>query len=417
MSRSIASGSTGERIVVVDAVRGFALLGIVVAHMVEQYLGSPPPPSIPNFGVFSAVDQIALAVDQLLVVGKFFTIFSLLFGLSFFIQMERGARRGTSFAGRFAWRLAVLFVIGILHHLFYRGDILTIYALLGVLLIPFYRASDRTLLVVAFVLLFGVPRLLLAAADPVFGVQVPMLSLEDPRIEEYFTAIKSGWLPNLFWVNLRDGFWLKLEFLFTWFGRGYQTIGLFLLGLYIGRHGWHERVEEVRRPLKGLTFGGLGAAVLAVAVLGALVVVVGPPQSPSEIKQWHLLVGLTLLDVVNVGLSAFLMGSFVLLYRSTWFHGALRRLAPVGQTALTTYVCQTLIGTFILYGYGLNLIGEIGAATAMLLAVVVFLIQAFAATMWLRHFQYGPLEWVWRSATFARLAPFRKVPAPAPATV
>jgi uncharacterized protein len=353
----------------------------------------------------------------LLVVGKFFTIFSLLFGLSFFIQMDRAVRRGTSFAGRFAWRLAVLFGIGLVHHLFYRGDILTIYALLGAVLIPFYRASDRTLLVIAFVLLLGFPRLMLTAAGPVLGVHVPMMSLQDPRLEEYFATIKSGWLPDLFWLNLRDGFSLKLEFLFTWFGRGYQTVGLFLLGLYIGRHGWHERLAEFRRPMKWLTFSGLAAAVLAVAVLVALVFVVGAPQSANDIKPWHLLVGLTLLDFVNLGLSAFLMGGFLLLYQSRPLHAALRRLAPVGQTALTAYVCQTLIGTFILYGYGLNLIGEIGAATAMLLALVVFSVQVLAATLWLRHFQYGPLEWLWRSATFGRRAPFRRVPAPVAAAV
>jgi uncharacterized protein len=417
MSVPIVGGITGERIAAVDALRGFALFGIIVAHMVEQYLGSPPPPSRPSFGVFSTLDAVALGLDQLFFVGKFFTMFSLLFGVSFFIQMDRAARRGTAFAGRFAWRLAVLFAIGLVHHLFYRGDILTIYALLGLLLIPFYRASDRTLLLTALVLMLGTHRLILAGAGPVFGVQMPIMTLDNARLEEYFATIKSGWLPTLFWVNLRDGFASKLEFLFSWFGRGYQTMGLFLLGLYVARHGWHERTGELRRPIKQLTLAGLGLSVLSAAVLAALVIIGGAPQSPNDIKPWHMVIGLTLFDFVNLGISMLLVGGFLLLYRSQRLHGALGRLAPVGQMALTTYVCQTMIGTFMLYGYGLNWIGEIGASRAMVLAMVVFGVQIAAATLWLRHFRYGPLEWVWRCATFARREPFRRVPAAAPALV
>src|SRR5918994_5789506 len=135
MSQLSTSPTAGERIVSIDAVRGFALLGIVVAHMVEQYMGSPPPPSRPQFGIVSpAIDGTAMAIVQLVVVGKFFTMFSLLFGLSFFIQMDRAGRREVPFAGRFAWRLIVLFAMGMAHHLFYRGDILSVYAMLGLLL-------------------------------------------------------------------------------------------------------------------------------------------------------------------------------------------------------------------------------------------------------------------------------------------
>lgn len=406
MSQSPATLTGGSRIVAVDAVRGFALLGILIAHMVEQYLGSPPPQSRPNFGVFSTLDAIALGLDQLLVVGKFFAMFSLLFGVSFFIQMDRAARRGVEFAGRFAWRLLVLFAIGMAHHLFYRGDILAVYAMLGLLLIPFYRASDRVVLIAAAVLLLGVHRWILAAAG-LLGAQVPVMAIDYAEVEAYYSAIKSGSLPAIFWLNLRDGFLSKMDFLFSWFGRGYQTMGLFLLGLYIARRGWHLKTAEMRRAIRWLTLGGLGLSLVSAAVAGTVLFLGGMPTSESDVRTWHLLVGLTGMDFVNLGLSALLTGGFLLLYHSRRAHGALARLAPVGRTALTTYVSQTLIGTFIFYGHGLNLSGEIGAATNLLLALALFGVQVLVATWWLRHFHYGPLEWFWRCATFGRLQPFR----------
>jgi uncharacterized protein len=407
VSQTNLTRTAGSRIVSVDAVRGFALLGIVVAHMVEQYMGAPPPASRPNFGIFSTLDSAAVGLVQLFAVGKFFTMFSLLFGVSFFIQMDRAARRGVEFAGRFAWRLLVLFAIGMAHHLFYRGDILAVYAMLGLALIPFYRASDRTVLLASLVMLLGVHRWVLAAAGLALGTQVPMMSLDNPELEAYYSAIKSGWLPTLFWLNLRDGFLMKMEFQFSWFGRGYQTFGLFLLGLYIARHGWHERTAEMRRAVRRLTLGGLGLALVSAAIVATAMFVGGAPTSESDIRTWHLLVGLTGLDLVNLGLSAVLMGSFLLLYHSPRLHGALARLSPVGQTALTTYVCQTLVGTFVYYGHGFNLSGEIGAATALGLALAIFALQVLAATWWLTRFRYGPLEWFWRCATFGRLQPMR----------
>ena len=150
-----------ERIVTIDAVRGFALLGIVAVHMVEQYLGSPPPASKANQDLW-VVDAVALGLVSLLFVGKFFAMFSLLFGVSFFIQMERAAARGQAFLGRFTWRLAVLCAIGMAHHLVYRGDILATYAVMGLVLLVYYRLSDRWLLITSVAVLVGAPRLMLA---------------------------------------------------------------------------------------------------------------------------------------------------------------------------------------------------------------------------------------------------------------
>ena len=396
-----------DRIIAIDALRGFALFGMVVVHMVEQYMGSPPPASQPSFGVFSTVDMVARGIVGLLFMGKFFAMFSLLFGLSFFIQMDRTSGRGHAFTGRFLWRLALLFVIGAAHHLFYRGDILTIYAMLGASLVLFYRASARTILVVAVLLGLGVPRLLLVGVAEAVGVRWMMLP-DDRAVQTYFDTLRGGSLLAVFVSNVREGFLTKLEFQFGVFGRGYQTLALFLIGLYLGRLRWHESLADLRRPLRRIALWG-GVTFLAVGGVFGLLVATGggPPSTPAAITPWQAVVGLGLYDLFNLGFMCFLMAGFLLLYRAPAWHRVLRSLAPVGQTALTSYVCQSLIGTFIFYGYGLGRLGQIGAAGAVLLALLVFAAQVGVAALWLRSFRFGPVEWLWRSLTYGQLQPFQ----------
>jgi uncharacterized protein len=412
-----SSAAASDRIVTLDAVRGFALLGIVAVHMVEQYLGSPPPASRAN-APMSPVDGIAMAIAALLFMGKFFAMFSLLFGLSFFIQMERAAARGQGFEGRFTWRLAVLFAIGMAHHLVYRGDILAIYAVLGLVLLVYYRLSDRWLLASALAILLGAPRLLLGLWTLATGTGPSMSAGEDAAIQAYWNTLKAGSPLAIGWTNLAEGIWPKLNFQFGWFGRGYQTLGLFLLGLYIGRHRWHEALGSRRRDLKRLTWRAAALCAGVVLVAGASFAVAyaagvmpqrsgpGASASPQQLPPlWLLVGGFTLYDLFNLGVMGTMLGGFLLLYSRPGPHRLLRWFAPVGRTALTTYVAQSVLGGFIFYGYGLNLLGVIGPAQGLALALVVFTGQVIASSLWLQYFRFGPLEWLWRSATYLELQP------------
>lgn len=412
-----APDASRDRIVTLDAVRGFALTGIIAVHMVEQYLGSPPPASRAVVAV-PAIDAVAGALTGLLFVGKFFAMFSLLFGVSFFIQMERAAARGQAFERRFTWRLAVLFAIGMAHHLVYRGDILAVYAALGLVLLLYYRVSDRWLLAAAAAVLLGGPRLLLALWTTAAG-STPALMPDDASIQTYWDTLKGGSPAAIAWLNLTEGVWPKLQFLFSWFGRGYQTLGLFLVGLYLARRRWHEQLESRRPAIKRLLWWSLAACGVVVLVAGAGFAVAaaagmlpqgggaasGPPQAPPV---WLLVGGFLLYDVFNLGVMGAMLAGFLLLFERPRARGVLRWFAPVGQTALTTYVMQSVAGALIYYGYGLNLLGEIGAAAGLGLAAIVFAGQIVATHLWLRFFRYGPLEWLWRSATYMRVQPLAR---------
>jgi uncharacterized protein len=395
------------RIVAVDALRGFALLGIVIVHMVEQYLAAPPPGAWKDFGVFSTADRVAQGVDWLLFVGKFFPIFALLFGVSFVIQTQRAAARGLPYSARFVWRLIVLLGLGLCHHALYRGDILSIYALLGLPLVLFVRASDRVLLGTALLLALGVPRALTLAWGAATGASSAVAIPGGPELDAYFAALQSGDLRELAWRNLREGFAFKMDIQLGVFGRGYQTFALFLAGLYLARHGWHETLADRRPQLRRIVRCGLGMSVAAALLLAGVGALLGAPSSPEAITRVQAFAFLTLLDLFNLGLAGALAAGFLLLHLRQRPGRWLGRLAPVGQTALTVYVCQSVIGTWLLYGHGLGLVGRIGAATAMGLAIVLFAVQMVIAPVWLQYFRYGPLEWLWRSITNLQAAPVR----------
>src|SRR3954470_17892501 len=152
-----------DRIAVVDVLRAIALFGIVIAHAGMAYLAGPAPQS--NFGIFGGVDRFVDECVRVIAVGKFFSIFSFLFGLSFAIQLQRSEQKGKAFSARFIWRLAILFVIGFVHNAFFSGDILVIYALLGLWLIPLRRVSAKFLVPLALLLVFNVPGIAMGFID------------------------------------------------------------------------------------------------------------------------------------------------------------------------------------------------------------------------------------------------------------
>lgn len=394
--------SAPGRIGAIDALRGFALLGILVVHMVEQYLAAPPPPPMETFGVFSLADRIVQGVDGLLFIGKFFPIFALLFGVSVVIQAERGGAT----AGRFAWRLLVLLAIGVAHHALYRGDILSIYALLGLPLVVLRHASTRALLATAAFLALGGPRLCLLIGGAVLGVPVDMNPPAVPGLDAYYDAVRAGDLAAIAAGNLREGFLMKMEFQLGLFGRGYQTVAMFLLGVVLARQRWHESLSSRLPQLQRACTRGLFASGAALAAMAAGALVVGTP-TPAGMSRPQAMVFLTGYDVFNLGLATVLASGFLLLYLRGRLAPVMRAFVPVGQTALTVYVSQTVIGTWLLYGHGLGLLGRIGAATALLLALTVFAVQVVIARAWAVRFRYGPLEWVWRSLTMLKVAPLR----------
>jgi uncharacterized protein len=395
------NNSPGQRLHIIDAFRGFALMGVVLVHMVEQYLAAAPSEELRAVMVQGPLDEVIEFLLRLLVTGKFFAMFSFLFGLSFFIQMDRAANRGVSYQGRFLWRVTLLLLIGYLHSLFYRGDILTIYAMLAFLLVPFYKVSNRTLLIVSFVLLAGAGRYLVFSFTG--GETIIPLGAGEPHLPHnvaYLDAVTSGSLLDVFAANAVLGHLAKLEFQLNFMGRFYLTFAFFLLGLWVGRIRLFERLDEYHHAVKKTLKYGIGLILVFFVMIFLLFGIASDGSGTIEkMDTWLLMFAMTSVDLFNFSLAVVMLGAFILIYRRKGEQSLLNKLAPYGRMALTNYIAQTLVGTFLLFNWGLGFIGEVSNTQVFLMAVLIISAQVWASAAWLRRFRYGPIEWLWRSGT------------------
>jgi uncharacterized protein len=383
-------------------------LGIIINHITISYLAGPSPAGVP-FNIFSPVDDAFDTASFYLTFGKFFTIFSFLFGLSFAIQIESAQRKGASFNLKFLWRLLILFAIGFIHNMFYSGDILVIYAILGVLLLPARFFSNKVLLILSLLLILNTPNLV----QEIIAVNAPpptpaQLEAQKKGFEgfvkmsqEQYRIKQSGTVAEVVGMNAISGLMGKFDFqLMT--GRLWITMGLFLLGLYAGRKKIFEYTPAHLRFFKRLFISSGGIALLS-TTLSALY---GNPFGGATSVLG--VVGNFAFSVHQASLSAFYVAGIVLLYWQTKSVKKLNLLAPVGQMGLTTYLIQTVFGLSVYYGFGLGMMGYMGVTTSIALGIGFFTLQILFANYWMSRYRYGIVEWLWRSLTYMKIQPLRK---------
>ena len=408
------------RITVIDALRGFALLGVVLVHMQQHYsifnFGAPAP----SEPLFPAMDEWIGWLTRNVLMGRFINIFAFLFGMSFFIQMDRAARKGVDFRRRFVWRMAVLFVIGLAGSAFYSGDILSIYAVFGLILVALYPLRNKILVAVACLILAGAPRWISvgydritaprqaveAAAPGTAAPEAQRVRTERPRRAPEAAAEAPSFVDSVK-RNLTDGRRGTLRYQFGLGGRGYLTFALFILGLVVGRIRFFETVHlHMRRNI--LLFVAFAVGTWLVGKLGELLpqeqgfFMQGPPSAAALLR-------MTLGDVNMVLFSAAMTMGFVVLYHIRGIGRCLDVLAPYGRMGLTNYEMQGIVGSviFSLWGFG-AIFGRLHATELLCLGLAFYALQIVFSKLWLTFFKYGPLEWFWRSATYLKLQPFRK---------
>lgn len=396
-----------ERIQILDVLRGFALFGILFAHLSNQFAAGPLPGSVYQSG--GTIDNIANVFSGIFIQGKFYAIFSFLFGLSFALQVEQSKLKAGNFLRSYAWRLLVLGMIGTIHHIHWRGDILTIYVVLGFLMLLFHNLPAKPLLIVALLLVVNVPGRLSSIYRLVSEPQPKAMQQNGPDekvAQQYFDVITKGsYTENLKanFIAFRD----KAEFQ-VMSGRIYMTLGYFLLGLYMGRRKLFQHLSE-NKPFFRKVFKYCGFATLGLIVLAAGLFIM-PLLQNSPFMQ---VIGGGIYDTANAAMTFFYIAGITLLFtRPTWT-GRLSFLAPVGKMALTSYLLQTAIGLLIFQGYALGLFFEIGVAAATALTIPVFILQVILSRWWLSRFEYGPVEWLWRWLTYFKVPPMYKKQVPA----
>lgn len=398
------SNSSLDRINVVDALRGFALSGIVLIHMEEMYLAN-------NFSeelLATLLQQpIDIVVDDFIywtISGKFFSLFSLLFGLSFFIQMDRAAKKGADFKLRFLWRLILLAGFGLLHRLLYPGDILITYALIGVVLTLFYHLNNRMVFGIAALLFLGLGRYI---AFAIWGND-PIISPLDNDRALCFSAMENGSLMDVALASFNR---LPGDIngqLAPVMGRAYLTLGYFLIGMLLGKSRW---LENIGNHLKTFRIIMITSLIFYIASIFIHLELLGESWSvfEHEYTDWPSMFKLTFFDLHCLFFTLFLATGFTLLFEKKCATKTLNLLSPYGRMALTNYLMQSLIGSFIFFNWGLGLLGHLRAVEIFGLGIFVLIVQVALSHLWLKHFKFGPLEWLWRSLTYFKIQPIKKM--------
>jgi uncharacterized protein len=385
-----------ERIQALDVLRGVAVAGILFANVLVFFgLIFMPPDRVAALPTVAA-DRVAEFLEHVFVDGKFYSLFSLLFGIGFGVQLARG---GAAALPRFRRRLRILLGIGAIHAFFiWAGDILMLYALLGFTMPWFARKSNRDL-VRWTVILLAVPTALYLVALVAWmfagsgAAPAPAASAMPAQMLAYFEAIGTGGIKDAFIGNLvfLGGRWADL-FATVRFPK---VLGMFVLGLWTVRTGLalspaSHRDTLVRWRLLGWGVG-LPANIVATWAFDHWAYL--PPSLGGLLGTVMQAVGIPMLALGYAATIALLVVDgrrFITVF------------APVGRMALTNYLMHSIICVVLSYGFGLGLWWRTGASRAMAIAAAIIVVQIPLSAWWLSHYRFGPVEWVWRRLTYGR---------------
>lgn len=398
--------SPTERIEILDVLRGLAICGILIGN-VQWFSGYGMVP-----GALAAqapiYDQVTHFLVHFFVEGKFYSIFSFLFGFGFALQIARAEERGDLNASLFKRRLFWLLVIGLLHaYLLWAGDILSIYAVMGFVLLLFRKAKTKTLLKWAIGLLV-VPILTYALLYILFVAFVPAGTLGEINAQQMsFWNQSVAQVPqSSYWEiitgynsNMLVGRYLGLIFQM----RLPKILAMFLLGFYAYRRGFFQDLRGNQPFIRKVLIYGLILGIAGSASFAAL--------AGSEADFPPSLAGLGGVIGYAFGVPALALGIaalIVTLWQKAAWQKILAVLAPVGRMALTNYLLQTVVCVTIFYGYGFGQFGKVGALTATLIALGIFAVQIPLSALWLKYFAYGPMEWIWRQLTYKKRLNLRR---------
>jgi uncharacterized protein len=377
-----------ERIIIVDILRGFALLMIVLIHYVEHFDFFKSPQV--NFLFSGAIDQEVMRLTFLFISGKAYSIFALLFGLSFFIQMDNKSQIGIDYSWRFLWRMIILLIIGFFHSLFFRGDILHIYALLSLPIILLFKVRTNYLWIIAFLLVIQIPliyNLVQTFTNSTYEYVKPL--------KGYFAEGNSVYATGSFWEVIQYNFWKGRITVWAWTfnnGRYLQLIALFIVGLILGKKRFFENIKTKSKWL-------MIVLLISIALIILLINLNSNLQTIDLAKLQKEFLNTILTSIINLAATSGVISLVTLLYTRFKSLYIFKLFSSYGKMSLTNYIVQAVIGVILFYDFGFGLYKYLGSTWSIILGVLIFLVQAMISKYWNDKYKYGPLEWLWRCST------------------
>jgi uncharacterized protein len=403
--------AANEREGFLDILRGVALLGIYIANL--QHFSFYDGPKETG-GFFYSFDGTVEYLQTVLIEGKFYSIFSLLFGWGLALQMQRLKDRGVEPVLFIKRRLWAMLLLGSLHMLLlWTGDIVAFYALIGFVLLLFRNKSDKALLWWSVGLLLS-PILLYFLKMNFLWLNAPAGILRNAGM--WIDTNLSGINPNEPWDGVKGtstwadiwkqnigGIPFRYAYLF-FVSRVSKVLGMFLLGYMIGRNYRYKAILSNRKLLIRLLIGGFLIGIPANMLMAHFASFRGDYFN-LKMNGWYQ----TIFYAVGVApLAIAYCCTLALAIRSSFFNKFLRVLKPLGKMAFTNYLMQSFIAIIVFYGAGFAKGGQFGPTAWTIFGITAFTFQLFFSTIWLQYFRFGPVEWLWRSMTYRKWQPFKK---------
>jgi uncharacterized protein len=416
--QTLAPVLTKDREIFMDVLRGFAILGIFIANLgsgfslYSESAHATGPLLVPGW------DHTMTFLHHMFIEGKFYSIFSLLFGWGIALQIKRGIAKGVDAVPTVRRRLGFMLLLGFIHLMIWPGDIVFFYALLGFLLLPLRKFSNKTLLITGAILVLS-PILLYWLKMTFPDLNYPAQKLFEtgdwanlklnPKMkdiksqEEYIALMKNATWWDILKGNIA-GFFYRYGYLF-YVSRIPKVLGIFLIGYVLGRSDFYKNILQHKKILYWVIGIGLAIGLPANYFLAHYMSKFDGDYYNLKTKGLHQ----TIFYALGVAeLAMAYVALFMLSFQTTAGKKILSVLAPVGKMAFSNYILQSLAGNFVFLAPGLGYGGQVGPFWYTIFGVGFFIIQIILSTIWLKYFNYGPLEWLWRSATYKKWQPMRK---------
>lgn len=377
------------RIEVVDALRGFAVMAIILVHNLEHFIFPVYPTDSPEW--LNALDQGVFNSTFSLFAGKAYAIFALLFGFTFYIQTNNQKKQGKDFGYRFLWRMVLLLGFATLNAAFFpAGDVLLLFAIVSLVLFFTRNWNDKAILITSILFLLQPVEWYHYIASLVN----PAHQLPDLKVGEMYAEVaaytQEGNWGEFLWGNITLGQKASLFWAIN-AGRFFQTAGLFLLGFYIGRKQLFASSEQhLRVWIKTLIIAAVSFAPLY--TLKELIMendAIVQQTAGTAFDMWQ-----------KLAFTLVLVASFVLLYQNKRFSQKVSSLRFYGKMSLTNYITQSVIGALIYFPMGLYLAPYCGYTVSLLIGLCTFFLQVQFCKRWLGRHKQGPLEYIWHQWTW-----------------
>jgi uncharacterized protein len=337
---------------------------------------------------------------DIIITAKFYTLFSFLFATGFYIQLSKHMEDSTDFLKTYRRRLFILLVIGAVHSLIWFGDILLSYAIIGFILILFRNVKSKNLLRWSICILslpFLIDLVLLPFSQTPtaigFNNTTPIVHVNYPDMtpEAVINTYQNGSVVDIFLLNFHNLVWKYMGYFPS--GQYFTLFGIFLFGYYLASIGFFtEKSKPILLFMISLIIGLL--ATFSARILGGSLYR-WPPTLSNILFKFLLLTGQIFMCISYI--------TFIYkIVQTSIGKRILKYLIPMGRMALTNYLFQTIIMIVIFYNYGFNLFGKVGLISTTGIVMLILVLQIIFSNIWLRHFRFGPFEWLWRSLTYKK---------------